>query len=83
LDSGLAYFYENQATGKPVNPLGELFFKSGAPVAQLAFERIWADTPCRPPIQSIAFLSFRIVHYRRDMNVFCFPFIPSYSRDSL
>jgi hypothetical protein len=58
------------------------FFKSGVPVARLAVGRIWADTPCRRPIQSIAFLSFRIVHHRRDINVFCLPFVSTGGRDS-
>jgi len=47
-----------------------LFFKSGAPAISAAFERIWADTPCRRPIQAVAFLSFRIVHDRRNLNAF-------------
>jgi hypothetical protein len=47
-----------------------LFFKTGAPVMSGAFERIWADTPCRRPIQTVAFLSFRIVHHRRNLDAF-------------
>jgi hypothetical protein len=64
----LAYFSENQARVKPCDPVEELFFKSGAPVMSGVFERIWADTPCRRPIQVVAFLSFRIVHHRPDLN---------------
>jgi hypothetical protein len=70
LDSELAYFCENQASGKPGVPPGEAIFQTGAPDMSGAFERIWADTPCRRPIQAVAFLSFRIVHHRRDLNAF-------------
>jgi hypothetical protein len=45
LDLELVYFYENQASGKPCDPLGEAIFQTGAPVISGAFERIWADTP--------------------------------------
>jgi hypothetical protein len=68
LDSELAYFCENQASGKPGGLPGEVIFQTGSPVMSGAFERIWADTPCRRPIQTIAFLSFRIVHHRRNLN---------------
>jgi hypothetical protein len=54
-----------------------LFFQTGAPVMNGAFERIWADTPCRRPIQIVAFLSFRIVHHRRNLNAF----VRRYDRD--
>jgi hypothetical protein len=70
LDSELAYFCENQASGKPGDSLGEAIFQTGVPVMRDAFERIWADTPCRRPIQIVAFLSFRIVHHRRNLNAF-------------
>jgi hypothetical protein len=70
LDSELAYFCENQASGKPGDTLVEAIFQTGAPVVSGAFERIWADTPCRRPIQAVAFLSFRIVHHRRNLNAF-------------
>jgi hypothetical protein len=68
LDSDLAYFCENQASGKPGDLLEENIFQTDAQVMIDAFERIWADTPCRRAIQIVAFLSFRIVHHRRNLE---------------